>query len=71
MSAAADRMAKARRDFQEAMARGCSIADLRAARERDRHWAQSARKADAESRPAPAAPSADFRTFEASWMMRD
>lgn len=80
MTAEADRMARARTEFQEAMARGCSIADLRKLKARERHAealarlelrrrAQEAVAAPLDATPSPA-PHGHLR-FDAPWMMRN
>lgn len=69
MSTQAERIAAARREFLDAMERGCTIAELRAERAELRRRARQAvaERADDFAAPVPS----DFRRFDAPWMMRD
>lgn len=72
----AARFARARIELEEAMARGCTILELRAAKAAERARmrerapiAVAEQTADLMQGESPA--SADFRDFDAPWMMRD
>ena len=75
-TAQAERFHRARTEFEEAMAAGCTIMELRrrkaAARSTLRHRAQ-AEVADhtADLMDAAEPRQGDFRAFDARWMMRD
>lgn len=75
-TAQAERFHRARTEFEEAMAAGCSIIELRrrksAARTALRHRAQAevaGHTADLMDQAEPL--QRDFRAFDARWMMRD
>lgn len=67
----AERFARARIEFVEAMAAGCTIVELRCRKRALKHRA----KADAASHTADLmaapAPKSDFHSFDARWMLRD
>ncbi len=70
MMTQAERMATARREFLDAMERGCTISELRAKRAELR---RRARQAVAQRTGDIAAPvtTPNFLRFDAHWMLRD
>ncbi len=77
MSRTVERMARARAEFEAAMALGCSIPELRRRREADRHYLRQRARGDVDdhTNELMSGPSegsqGDFRRFDAPWMMRD
>lgn len=71
----ADRFARARQEFVEAMAAGCSILELRRRKADARAALRQRAQAEVTDHTADLMTGApmqgDFRAFDATWMMRD
>lgn len=73
----AERFAHARQEFVEAMARGCTIQQLRETKTRERQELRMRARSSVADHTSDlmggtsAQASGDFLSFEAPWMMRD